>query len=249
MEESTGVPFELQLLSQAVRYQHWVADAVGPSLGKRIFEVGAGIGNLSRWLPLRERLVLSEWDDSLRATLEETVSQRFGADPRVSTMKVDLRQKFVEELRPLHLDTIVSFNVLEHIEDDHAVLDRFARVLAASPAPGPKRIVTFVPAHAWAFGSLDKAFGHYRRYDVSRFRRWARTTVIAGKLRVRHFNLLGLGPWFVMNRVMRSTHFNPKGVQVFERLCPWVRDADDFLHERLRLPLGQSLLAVWTLAS
>lgn len=50
-------------------------------------------------------------------------------------------------------------NVLEHIQNDHQILATFAKVLS----PGGK-LLLLVPALPGLFGSLDEAFGHWRRY-------------------------------------------------------------------------------------
>src|SRR3954465_6963573 len=126
------LPFELTALRSAVNYQRWVAAAAAPHLGKRILEVGAGLGNLSRWLPLRERLLLSEREPELLRLLHAEVHERFGADPRVATVQADLARELPAAITDAGLDTIVSFNVLEHVEDDAGVLARLAGVLEAS---------------------------------------------------------------------------------------------------------------------
>src|SRR5258706_9687926 len=119
---SGPLPFELTALRSAVNYQRWVADAAAPHLGARILEVGAGLGTLSRWLPLRERLVLSEREPELLRLLRAEVRERFGADPRVSVVQADLGSELPAAIATEDLDTIVSFNVLEHVEDDVGVL-------------------------------------------------------------------------------------------------------------------------------
>lgn len=54
---------------------------------------------------------------------------------------------------------IYSLNVLEHIEDDDAILSLWHRKLA----PGG-RLLVYVPAFAILFSSMDRKVGHHRRY-------------------------------------------------------------------------------------
>ncbi len=56
-------------------------------------------------------------------------------------------------------DTIVCMNVLEHIENDAAVVREFRSLVS----PGG-RVVLLVPAMPLAFGEIDRRLGHYRRY-------------------------------------------------------------------------------------
>lgn len=61
------------------------------------------------------------------------------------------------------LDAAGLFDVLEHIEDDGAFLDRLHRSLR----PGGRLYLT-VPAHAWLWSSNDRFSGHFRRYTARR---------------------------------------------------------------------------------
>ena len=153
------IPFELQILSQAKNYQKWIADTILPYLGESILEVGAGIGNQSRWLPVRKNLIITEASADLFPTLRENLENKFGQDPRVQTALVNLDIDWAQPFREKKIVTIVSFNVLEHVEDDASVIQSFLEILKANPDGSPKRIVTFVPAHQWAFGTVDKAMG------------------------------------------------------------------------------------------
>jgi len=241
------LPFELSLLANAHQYQKWVADSVAPYLGHRILEVGAGIGNMSQHLPLNELLVLSEVEPSLISILEKRIRDQHLDRDNVRIHPMDLNKDFVQEFQSFDLDTIVSFNVLEHIKDDAKVLSSFVKLLEKSKATGPKRIVTFVPAHQWAYGSLDKMFDHYRRYSAGQFRALAKSIDFKGSIETRYFNLIGLGGWFVTGRILKKQKIDPSTVATFEKICPWIRGFDDFIHKTLRVPFGQTLLAVITL--
>jgi SAM-dependent methyltransferase len=242
---SESLPFELAALRGAVNYQRWVAESVAPYLGSRILEVGAGVGSMSRWLPLRERLVLSELEPELLQLLEAEVRERFDADPRVAVMPVDLGGALPQSFAAEEFDTVVSFNVLEHVPDDAAALERLAGLLRRSSRPGPGRIVSFVPAHPWAYGSIDVTYGHVRRYTAASFAALAAKACPDFRLQTRYFNVVGLPGWVLFGRLLRHTTVSARAIRAFERLCPWIRGVDDALH-RLGLPLGQSLIAVLT---
>lgn len=244
---SPAVPFELELLVGAPRYQRWLVDVVRPYLGHRVLELGSGIGNMSRHLPVSERLVLSEINPDLVKILEERVPSQ-GAR---SVTLVDPNAPLADTFRHENFDTVLSFNVLEHIPDDAAMMRDLIRLLKSSGAPGTKRIVTVVPAHQWAFGEIDKAFEHCRRYSAGSFRRLLRDAgaepLSRKNFRFRYLNLAGLFGWWLNGKVLKRRQIGTANVRTFEALCPILRPADDFLHTRLRLPLGNSLLAVYKL--
>lgn len=57
-------------------------------------------------------------------------------------------------------DTVVAFDVFEHIEDDKKAIEEVHRVLK------PNGILIFsVPAFLFLFSSHDKALNHFRRYN------------------------------------------------------------------------------------
>ena len=236
------VSFELLSLSNALNYQQWILESVEPYLGKRILELGAGIGNLSRRLPLREKLVLSETDDHLLEILRNRFKEV--PDSRREIFKVDLMTNWQEQLSTFDFDTIVSFNVMEHIEDDLRSFNDQIQMLKKSKAAGPKHMIAFVPSHSWAYGSLDSEFLHFRRYNKRKVMRQLREAHPLVRFHSYHFNLVGLLGWFVNGRLFRKTTISDSTIKSFELLCPLLKDFDNFIHQKLKLPLGQSLIIV-----
>lgn len=57
-------------------------------------------------------------------------------------------------------DFIYSLNVLEHIEDDVALLNKFKEKLSPNG-----KILLYVPAMRFLFSSMDKKAKHFRRYN------------------------------------------------------------------------------------
>ena len=82
-------------------------------------------------------------------------------------------------------------NVLEHIQDDSAVMAGLFRLLR----PGGHLLV-FVPALPWLFSDMDVALGHRRRY------RKGDLVDLAGAhgfevVVARYIDVLGVLPWWV----------------------------------------------------
>jgi hypothetical protein len=89
-----------------------------------------------------------------------------------------------------------------------------------------------VPACPFAYGSLDRELGHYRRYT-----RQTLATLLAGAgLHFdppRFMNLVGLLGWTVNGRIFRRKTLSPVQLAVFESLMPIFS-----LEDRVRLPIG-----------
>jgi hypothetical protein len=143
------------------------------------------------------------------------------------------------------LDTVVSFNVLEHIENDREAVRKLCDLLRASRARGPKRLVSFLPAHSWAYGSMDREFGHFRRYSLAGFRNLAKEVAPEGQFSGRYFNAFGLAGWILTGRILRRKKIGLGSIRAFEALCPIIRPLDTLIQTASPVPLfGQSLLAV-----
>jgi SAM-dependent methyltransferase len=245
------LPFELDSLAEARNYQRWVSGAVRPYLGTRILEIGSGIGNMSQWLPARELLVLTETDASLVELLRERVPRYFGGDAanvKIHQLELGAGGAGERAIDGYGLDTIVSFNVLEHIEDDEAAIGRLVAVLRASPAR-TRRLVSFVPAQAWALSRLDRYYGHFRRYSRRRIDDLSRTIAPDADLVVTPFNALGLVGWVWSTMLLRQTRIDKRSVRAYDAICRYTHGADDFLCRRMKYPLGQSFVWVLTLPS
>ena len=243
-------PFDLDELELAVRYQRWMAAIVAPYVGDRVLEIGAGSGNMSRWLTPRGRLVLTEPDASLVTRLRAAVEKH--PSPPTGGIAVEVFDpieddgaRFVAE----NLDTVVSFNVLEHIERDEEALRTLAGILLRGGGAPPQRIVAVVPAHRFAYGTLDTEFAHCRRYDHAGFARLAARAAPGSRVVTRSFNPVGLPAWLIAGRVLRQRRIKPSQVRVAEALVPIYRFVDGIAVGKLGLRFGQSLVGVIELPS
>ncbi len=210
----------LEAVSRASTYNRWIVEQASPFLGRRLLEAGAGIGNLSRLLVRREALVLLDHDPQYVDILEA----RFSQSHAVSVRKGDLNDATLyEALKVERLDSIFCANVLEHLPDDEKVLQGFFEALQ----PGG-RCVLIVPASRRLYGSLDRALGHFRRYEGDELR----NKLERAGFRVMHqkaFNRVGAAAWLVCGRILRRNRLSPGQMGWFDRLWPLFRLCDDVL--------------------
>jgi SAM-dependent methyltransferase len=181
-----------------VQYNRWVLSSISDAIRGRTLEVGAGIGTLSALVrPWCSELVLVEPAENLCASL----SARFEVDSSV-TACAGLLPELVEadpDLFKPGFDTIVSFNVLEHVEDDIGLL----RVAAGLLRPGGQ-LCLFVPSGPALYGTQDALVNHLRRYTKKSLTVALRAAGLA-PVRIRYFDLFGTIPWFIHGRVLRRT--------------------------------------------
>jgi SAM-dependent methyltransferase len=221
---------ELDAVAEATNYYDWIVDSFASRIGERCVEAGAGIGTVSELLLKRaspHKLTLIE----PAANNVPMLRQRFDRDPRV-----DIYHGYLEDLAgSVIADSIVAVNVLEHVERD----DEFLKSSYEMLAPGGT-LLLLVPAVPAIFGSLDRAFDHFRRYTRSGLRS---SLVTAGfEIDSLHYlNMIGVAAWFVSGRVMHRTTLGRGQVRFYDRwIIPLVRR----LESVIPAPIGQSVLAI-----
>ena len=132
-------------------------------------------------------------------------------------------------------DAIVLINVLEHIDDDAAMLAHLHALLAPGGA-----LLLFVPALQWLFGSLDTLVGHRRRYVKPKLR--ALIEAAGFDVRdLRYFDALGVLPWYVTGRVIKARLFDERAAKIYDAIgVPLGSLAERFAAP----PIGKNLLCV-----
>ncbi len=222
----------LALLSKADGYNRWMFEKIRPYLGRRIIEIGSGIGNFTGAILSTGASDVVVTDTS--AAYLQRLRDRLEGDTRIATAVWDLNDPPATGLREF-ADAAVCLNVLEHIPNDLGAM----RNIRDSLAPGG-RLVALVPAKAWLFGSLDERLGHCRRYEKPEL---VEKLVEAGYdvEAVHCMNAVGMVGWFVNARLLKHETIPPRHVKVFEGLIPAVRLVDGVA---TRLFGGLSLIAV-----
>lgn len=219
---------EDRLLIDAV--DQWLYEEIAPYLGQRILEIGCGLGNLARHLTDRQLYLGTETsDESINH-----VSHEFAGRANMLFAVADATSPGFVAFGQLGIDTIFSLNVFEHIEDHEAALGNAAAILQ----PGG-RLILVVPAHMALYGSIDRAIGHYRRYDK---RMMAGLFGRAGLHLVaqRYINAPGALGWWANGRLRRQETPPAGQLRLFNRVVPLIKA----IERAVPMPFGVSLLAV-----
>lgn len=146
------------------------------------------------------------------------------------------------ELPELGYGLVTLFDVLEHIEDDHAALQRAAALLGQGG-----RLVITVPACRFLWSEHDRSHHHFRRYS----RRQLQSLIDEAGLScdyIGYYNTL-LFPLVASMRLFKRL----SGMQGDEERMPpgWlnrlllqIMAAERFLLPHVSLPFGVSLIAI-----
>jgi SAM-dependent methyltransferase len=229
MAETTGAAaqdFWLENLGQAGRFNAWVMAEIAPFLGRRVLEVGCGIGTFTALMSVRGHAVSAV---DINPEYVTAARRRLAGTPGVEVAEGDATAMDW----PQAFDTVVVLDVLEHIADDVG----FLRRLSSALRPGGNLVIK-VPAGRWLYSPMDEAIGHHRRY-TPRALTEAYTRAGFGRPQVKWFNAAGVLGWWLNGRVLKRETPPATQVGLFERLLPAIRAAD-----RLNpLPIGLSLIA------
>ena len=122
-----------------------------------VLEIGAGCGSFTRNYLNRniKNITLTELDK--KNILE--LKRKFKNNTNIKVIKkniYNIEKKF---------DTIIYLHVLEHIKNDNEEIKAASKKLKENG-----NLIIMVPAHQKIYSNLDKAVGHFRRYELNFFR-------------------------------------------------------------------------------
>ena len=219
-------------MTKAANYFAWQHRLVIPELGRRVIEIGCGIGNFTR-------LMLDSSEAVLALDVEpgciERLRPRFPDQANLHAIACDVTAPAFSDLQSFRADSCVCLNVLEHIEDDREVLRRIAGVLA----PGGN-IILLVPAFPSLYGRIDERLGHYRRYTRASISSLAEATGLTVKTS-HYLNAIGFFGWWTNAHILRREAQSAAQIDVFDR---YIVPVASRLEDWIRPPFGQSLFVV-----
>jgi SAM-dependent methyltransferase len=217
-------------MQQASNYNDWIAAQARAHVGSRVLDAGCGSGNLSAMLLDREVVVgVDVWDEFVAL-----VRERFAGVPNFHVHRFDLTDPaMVAELGQYRLDSAMTSNVLEHVEDDRGALANIAAIL-----PPGSPIFVLVPAFPSIYGAHDRADHHFRRYTKRSFREMVAPLPLAIE-RQYYMNFPGYFAWWLLGKVVKKP-LGESEVGLYDKIVPVIRAIEDRVHP----PLGQSLVTL-----
>lgn len=226
----TGTPMGYQIVNQLTsseRYNEWLLEKIKPQLGKRIFEIGSGIGYLAKSFTDRDHIILSDYNDEYLDYLKKI----FGGKDQISIRKYDLADLPTGELQNDQLDTILCLRVLEYIKDDQKSLQSLFEILKPSGT-----LVLMVPALKMLYGSLDKSLEHHRRYEKEELVEKLEKAGFKVES-VEYHNWFGIIGWYFNTHILKRTKMPVFQIKLFDLIVPLLK-----FESKLQLNSGLNLL-------
>jgi ubiquinone/menaquinone biosynthesis C-methylase UbiE len=194
----------------------------------KVLEFGGGIGSIASIIYAIKGIKPDcvELDPDLRLILDER-----GFEPTAS----------IEELNKQY-DHVYLSNVLEHIEDDVAILKQIQSVLKENG-----KVVIYSPAFQVLYTSFDAQVGHYRRYSLGDLRK----KLIQSNYTVLHYEFvdsLGFFAWILLKfnsiinitKASQTNQISHKSFIVYDRYFYPISKLLDSLG--LRYLIGKNIL-------
>ena len=218
-------------MTRARRYFAWQSRLAGRELGRRVVEIGCGLGNFTETLLDRDLVVALD----IEPACVEKLRQRFPDRANLQAFDFEVLSPSFRDLRRFQPDSCVCLNVLEHIADDVGALRAMGSIL---PAGG--RIVLLVPAFQSLYGPIDRDLGHYRRYRRPSLRQAAESAGLAVR-KLHYMNTAGFFAWWANSHIFRRREQSSAQIAFFDDVVvPVMSRVEDLV----RPPFGQSLFAV-----
>jgi len=219
-------------IATAHRYTDWMVSPFKPYLRGNIVEIGIGHGSYYEVLaPYGVYWGIDVDERSIHAA-----KARF---PGAQFARADILDPgFIEDILPERADSIVSINVLEHVQDDDTALKNLVHALK----PGGMLMIS-VPAMTWLYNDLDRLAGHHRRYYLSDFRRMLSGLPVQ-IVKLCYLNPIGgIGWWvncFRKHESLNSDAVNRQIVLFDKYIVPFSKMVDPLT----RRFFGQSLICI-----
>jgi len=223
---------ELQIMASANNYNRWIWDTIAQHIGNSILEIGSGVGTFTKFLMKYPRVHVTDIADNCIDILH----RNFSESKNLNIAKLDItsildREYWVTQ----NIDTVICLNVIEHINDDLSALENLRTVICDNA-----KIIVMVPAFKFAFGTIDRLDGHYRRYSKGDLIAKLKGAGFS-PIQIRYFNSIGLIAWFYTNKIARDKHTSLAKVQIYDRyFIPILSWAERFMNP----PFGQSIIAI-----
>ncbi len=163
-----------------------------------VLEIGAGCGSFTRnYLKTEVKsITLTETDQKNILSLKKNFQNLKNIKVLDSTIN-KVEGKF---------DSILYFHVLEHIKEDLIEIKEATKKLNSGG-----HLIIMAPAHQKIYGNLDKAVGHFRRYEKDFFEKKFDNLEL---LSLKFLDAIGYVLYF-LNKIIFSKETFPSNLKIF----------------------------------
>ena len=217
--------FELDSFDAAKKFRKYQIYYLKKYIKDPFLEVGAGQGGLvNLYKKFTNDITLIEPDNKLFHILKK----------RFRKKNIKIKNQTIDKIK-LKYQTIIYFDVLEHIKDDLKEIK-----IASKKIKKNGRLIFNVPAHQLFYNEFDKAVGHFKRYNKKDFKDIEKKTNLKIE-KLIYYDSIGLF-FLILNKVFRLKETNLKSkIYFWNMLIPLSKMIDKLTFNKF----GKSLLCVF----
>ncbi len=163
-----------------------------------ILEVGAGCGSFTKgYMKNFQSITLTDTDEGSYNLLKKNF---------INEKNINVLNSNIEDIDS-RFNTLLYFNVLEHIEDDKLEIKNALEKLNYGG-----HLIILVPAHQKIYSNLDKAVGHYRRYNINFFKenKFKNSEIV----KLHYLDFFGYALYY-LNKIFFKKETYPTAVKIF----------------------------------
>jgi len=212
-------------------YNRWIYENIRDALGKRVLEIGCGMGAMIDFAAARGRKITGVDIDDYFLKYSKL---KYAKNEDIRIIKSDcmvLDRKFKKE----SFDTVMITNVLEHLKYQEKAVRIMNKLLSTGG-----RLAVFVPAFQCIYGKLDKNVGHYRRYTKITLRRVLEQSGFEIE-KIHYMNFIGFFGWY-FNSELLGRGLTPVRQSLF--FDKYIVPAEKMIEKIIKPPIGQSIVAI-----
>jgi phospholipid N-methyltransferase len=192
-----------------------------------ILEVGAGCGSFTKNYLNKSinSVTLTELDQKNILDLKEKFKKN---------TNIKILNKTIEEVDE-KFDSIIYLHVLEHIKNDEQEILNATKRLNKNGF-----LIIMVPAHQKIYSNLDKAVGHYRRYEIEFFKKNFQSLE---KVSIKFLDTIGYF-LYSLNKIFFKEEVYPSRFKIFiwDKIFTPLTVIIDFI---LRYRFGKCILVIY----
>jgi len=217
--------FELDTFDAAKKFRNYQIYYLKSYIKDPFLEVGAGKGGLTNlYEKFTKDITLLELDNKLFQILKKKFKKK----------KIKIKNQTIDKIK-FKYQTIIYFDVLEHIKDDLKEVKVASKKLKKSG-----NLIFNVPAHQLFYNEFDKAVGHFKRYNKKDFQDIEKKTDLKIE-KLIYYDSIGL-LFLILNKIFRLKKTNLKNkIYFWNILIPLSKIIDKLTFNKF----GKSLLCVF----
>lgn len=212
-------------------------DRAGCDVHDSILDIGCGGGQWAEGLKHRGFTGVTVVDGSMVALVRARQRGLRAICARVENLP----------FRKNTFNVVTAMDILEHVDNDSALLLEIHRVLSPSG-----HLLVHVPAHPFLFSYWDRLHGHFRRYTYAGLKQ----LMTQSRFKLLYFSYAHAAIFFpaVLVRAWKSgardnaadstkSDFMPVG-NLLNQFLSWLYRVEIFLSHNLGVPVGLSLITI-----